>query len=87
VDFLSLIFQAMWGVKMQVFKSQKVLAVGQTSGSGGWVKKFASMTMRGDGLSIVFGNPKRQWPIRLALRGSKSEIGSLHCVPVLRKEL
>jgi hypothetical protein len=26
---------------MQVFNSQKVLAVGQTSGSGGWVKKIS----------------------------------------------
>ena len=49
----------MWGVKMQVFKSQKVLAVGQTSGSSGWVKILTSITMRGDGLSIAFGNPKK----------------------------
>ena len=59
MDFLSLIYQAMWGVKMQVFKSQKVLAVGQTSGSSGWVKILTSITMRGDGLSIAFGNPKK----------------------------
>ena len=48
------------GLKMQVFNSQKVLAVGQTSGSGGWVKKLALITINGSGLSIVFGNPKKQ---------------------------
>ena len=44
---------------MQVFKSQQVLAVGQTSGRGGWVKKIASITMRGIELSMAFGNPKK----------------------------
>ena len=44
---------------MQVFNSQKVLAVGQTSGSGGWVKKLALIMIKANGLSIVFGNPKK----------------------------
>ncbi len=75
----------MWGVKMQVFKSQKVLAVGQTSGSGGWVKKLASITMRGNGLSIAFGNPEKNGQFDLPREGGKSEIGSLHGVPTLEK--
>ena len=41
------------------FHLLKVLAVGQTSGSGGWVKKLASITMEGNGLLMVVGNPKR----------------------------
>ncbi len=44
---------------MKFFNSQKVLAVGQTSGSGGWVKKLALITMKGNGLLIAFGNPKK----------------------------
>ena len=93
MDFLSLIYQAMWGVKMQVFKSQKVLAVGQTSGSGGWVKKLASVTMRGDGLSIAFGNPKKTMANLTCLaREASLKLGlfftsniTLHGVPARRK--
>jgi hypothetical protein len=40
------------------FQLLKVLAVGQTSGSGGWVKKLASIAMKGNGLLMVIGNPK-----------------------------
>jgi hypothetical protein len=50
----------MWGLKMQVFDSQKVLAVGQTSGSGGWVKKLALIAM------------ERQWVVD-GRRQSKKE--------------
>ena len=93
MDFLSLIYQAMWGVKMQVFKSQKVLALGQTSGSGGWVKKLASVTMRGDGLSIAFGNPKKTMANLTCLAREASLILdlfftsniTLHGVPARRK--
>jgi len=48
------------GCENASFQVPKVLAVGQTSGSGGWVKKNVSITMRGDGLSIAFGNPKKK---------------------------
>ncbi len=41
------------------FPNPKVLAEGQTSGSGGGWKKLALITMRGNGLSMVVGNPKR----------------------------
>ncbi len=34
----------------------KVLAVGQTSGSGGWVKTLALITIKADGLPTVVGN-------------------------------
>ena len=78
---------------MQVFKSQKVLAVGQTSGSGGWVKKLASVTMRGDGLSIAFGNPKKTITNSTCLAREASLISdlfftsniTLHGVPARRK--
>jgi hypothetical protein len=36
----------MWGLKMISFLTPKVLAEGQTSGSGGWVKKLALITMK-----------------------------------------
>ena len=76
----------MWGLKMQVFDSQKVLAVGQTSGSGGWVKKLALITMKGHGLSIAFGNPKKAMSNSSCLiRGGKSESGSWHGVPAQKK--
>ncbi len=39
----------------------KVLAVGQTSGSDGWVKKIALIIMKGKGLLIDLGNLKKQW--------------------------
>jgi hypothetical protein len=42
------------------FQLLKVLAVGQTSGSGGWVTKLALITMRGKGLLINLGNPKKE---------------------------
>jgi hypothetical protein len=49
------------------FRLLKVLAIGKTSGSGGWVKKLALITMKGTGLLIDLGNPKKQWGNQLAL--------------------
>ena len=74
------------GCENASFQVPKVLAVGQTSGSGGWVKKLASVTMRGNGLWIAFGNPeKNNGQFDLPCEGGKSEIGSLHGVPALEK--
>ncbi len=50
------------------------------------MKKLALITMRGDGLSIAFGNPKKDnGQFNLPREGGKSEIGSLHGVPAQRK--
>ncbi len=78
----------MWGLKMQVFNSQKVLAVGQTSGSGGWVKKSVLITIKGNGLSIVFGNQKKEWANRPApFEGASSNLDLSMVYPRKRKEL
>ena len=78
----------MWGLKMQVFDSQKVLAVGQTSGSGGWVKKLALITMKGHGLSIAFGNPKKAMSIRAAsFEEASSKLDPVMVFPRRRKDL
>ena len=51
------------------------------------MKKLASVTMRGNGLSIAFGNPeKNNGQFDLPCEGGKSEIGSLHGVPALEKK-
>ena len=49
-----------WGLEMQVLRLPKVLAVGQTSGSGGWVQKLVFVLTKAMGLSSVGGNPKKQ---------------------------
>ena len=67
----------MWGLKMRVFDSQKVLAVGQTSGSGGWVKKLALLTMEGDGLPMNSAVQKNNEPIELPHSGRQVWFGSL----------
>ena len=73
---------------MQVFDSQKVLAVGQTSGSGGWVKKLALITMKGHGLSIAFGNPKKAMSIRAAsFEEASSNLDPAMVFPRRRKDL
>ena len=86
---------------MQVFNSQKVLAVGQTSGSGGWVKKLALITINGNGLSIAFGNPKKamnnsislfegansNWIFKMVFpRRRKETLLSHECVALTRSE-
>ena len=73
---------------MQVFNSQKVLAVGQTSGSGGWVKKLALITINGNGLSIAFGNPKKAMSNSISLfEGANSNWIFKMVFPRRRKEL
>ena len=77
----------MWGLKMQVFDSQKVLAVGQTSGSGGWVKKISLDYVEGEWLSIAFGNQKKQWQIRaLSSEGANSNSKAQLVFPRAGKE-
>ena len=62
---------------MRVFDSQKVLAVGQTSGSGGWVKKLALLTMEGNGLPMNLAVQKKNEPIELPHSGRQVWFGSL----------
>ena len=65
----------MWGLKMQVFDSQKVLAVGQTSGSGGWVKKNCVIDGNAIGLrwlSIVVERAKKNNERRAGAEGGNS---------------
>jgi hypothetical protein len=77
VDFLSLIYQVMWGLKMQVL----------TPKSSGcrpnlwewWVgeKKIALITMQGNGLSMDVGNPKKNEDLPCLQSRGKSKFGSL----------
>jgi hypothetical protein len=56
------------------FQLLKVLAIGQTSGSGGWVKKLTSITMEGNGLPMVVGNPKKNEDFALLLEWRHNQI-------------
>ena len=76
----------MWGLKMRVFDSQKVLAVGQTSGSGGWVKKISLANDGRRWIADEFGSPKEE----RANRAPSFEEASLvwifgHGVPAQKK--
>jgi hypothetical protein len=55
----------MWSLNMQVLRLQKVLAAGQTSGSGKLVKKLAFVLTKAMGLLPVGGNPKNNEKITL----------------------
>ncbi len=56
------------------FRLLKVLAVGQTSRSGGWVKKLALIAMEGNGLSMVVGNPKKNEDFALLSERRQNQI-------------
>ena len=80
----------MWGLKMQVLRLPKVLAVGQTSGSGGWMKKLALILTKAMGLSSVGGIKKNNEGIPLLplerFQGGKNGSHFGHRVPVQKTE-
>jgi hypothetical protein len=57
----------MWGLKMISFLTSKVLAEGQTSGSGGWVNNLALITMKAMIDDGRWQSKKRMSKIQLAL--------------------
>ncbi len=65
MDFLGSVLSSYVGLKMQVFRLPKVLAVGQTSGSGGWVKKISLDIDKGNG--IVVGRRQSKKTMRRSL--------------------
>ena len=90
MDFLDSVILSYVGLKMQVFRLPKVLAVGQTSRSGGWVEKVALILTKAMGLSSVGSNPKNNKEIPLLplerFRGGKSGSHFGHGVPVQKTE-
>ncbi len=65
MDFLDSVLLSYVGLKMQVFRLPKVLAVGQTSGSGGWVKKISLCIDKGNW--IVIGRRQSKKTMRRTL--------------------